>query len=156
MKKIKYVKRSGFRLQGDVQAMGRRLVKLGGRSGTLDAGSVVEDAKDPTSPLHGEFEWDVVKAAHAHWLEQARYVMRAIEIIYEEKGRAFQHRLFISLDEAPESYVAARRVLTDKQQREAWVNQALRELRSWCARYQSVKELSTIYEFLMTVTKKAA
>lgn len=49
--------------------------------GTLTPEKIVEDAQDPDSPLHEEFEWDDEKAAHQHRLMQARTLIRTINII---------------------------------------------------------------------------
>lgn len=42
----------------------------------LHAEAVVEHAKDPQSPLYGEFEWDDSEAAKQHRLTQARNLIR--------------------------------------------------------------------------------
>ena len=41
---------------------------------------IVADAKRKSSPLHGLFEWDTSKAAAAHWIETARWVIRQVRI----------------------------------------------------------------------------
>lgn len=40
--------------------------------GELTPHRVVEDARDPVSPLHDEFDWDIEAAAQQHWEQQAR------------------------------------------------------------------------------------
>ena len=47
---------------------------------------MVRSAKDAHSPLHKDFEWDDVKAAKSHRLEQARYLMRSIMIVWDESN----------------------------------------------------------------------
>lgn len=49
-------------------------------NGTLTPDLIVEDARNPSSPLHEEFEWDDTVAAHQHRLSQARTVIRTIHI----------------------------------------------------------------------------
>ena len=39
------------------------------------------NSKDPSSPLHGSFEWDVTKASAAHWIEQARRLITSILVL---------------------------------------------------------------------------
>ena len=46
----------------------------------LDPVAVVEDARDPTSPLHGFFEWDDTAAAQQYRLGQARQLIRRVKI----------------------------------------------------------------------------
>jgi hypothetical protein len=49
-------------------------------SGKLTPNQVVEDAQDPESPLHSLFQWDVDRAAHEHWLDTARAVIREVVV----------------------------------------------------------------------------
>ena len=63
------------------EAIRQRLAELeldGG--GRLTPAAVVDDAKDPASPLHDCFQWGDVKAAHAHRLDQARSLITSIRI----------------------------------------------------------------------------
>lgn len=48
--------------------------------GRLTPAAVVEDAKNAASPLHSCFEWDLEKAAYAHWIERARRLIRSVRI----------------------------------------------------------------------------
>jgi hypothetical protein len=48
--------------------------------GKIRPDDVVADARDPSSPLHERFEWDVEKAARAHWLDTARELIRAVRV----------------------------------------------------------------------------
>ena len=50
------------------------------RDGTLEVDTVIEEAKNPESPLHSEFDWDVNQAAMEHWREQARRLIRSVEV----------------------------------------------------------------------------
>jgi hypothetical protein len=51
------------------------------RDGELRTEAVVEFAKDATTALHAEFEWDDALAAHQHRLWKARALIRAAVII---------------------------------------------------------------------------
>lgn len=44
---------------------------------------VVEAAKDPASPIHGEFEWDVDKAAETAWKQRARQMLNHLVIVVD-------------------------------------------------------------------------
>lgn len=50
------------------------------QGGRLTPRAVVDDAKSPESPLHTLFDWDMEKAADAHWLERARAIIRSVRI----------------------------------------------------------------------------
>lgn len=63
-------------------AVRKRLEEIAARSGgRLTPQAVVMDATDPKSPLHTHFEWDVDKAAQRHWLDQARTLIRSVEVV---------------------------------------------------------------------------
>jgi len=57
-----------------------RMMKTEDGMKTLRASDVVEHARDKTSPLHGEFEWDNKKAGHEYRLQQARTLIRAVVV----------------------------------------------------------------------------
>lgn len=51
------------------------------KDGRLTPEAVVEDARDPGSPLHELFEWNVDKAAMKHWMDRARTLIRSVEVV---------------------------------------------------------------------------
>ena len=51
------------------------------RSGRVRPERVVEAARDPKSVLHKRFQWDVRKAAMAHWLETAQELIRQVKLV---------------------------------------------------------------------------
>ena len=70
----------------DVNAFGPTLVKLVRKQqGKLAAADIVEEGKDPNSPLHAYFEWDNTAAAFQFREEQARQMSRSILICWKEK-----------------------------------------------------------------------
>ena len=50
------------------------------RAGKLTAHAVVDAARDAKSPLHGYFEWDDSKAAEQYRLDQARVLIRTVQV----------------------------------------------------------------------------
>jgi hypothetical protein len=64
------------------EAIEKRLQEIKERcNGDLLVDDVIRDARKPNSPLHGEFDWDVEKAAMEHWRETARQLIRAVQVI---------------------------------------------------------------------------
>lgn len=61
-------------------AMVERINALDAKHGTLTPELVVKDATSPKSPLHDYFEWDDDIAAHKFRLEQARTLIRSVEV----------------------------------------------------------------------------
>ena len=63
------------------QLIAARLRELLTRNqGRIPLEAVIEDARDPTSPLHDQFEWNNDAAAHQHRLDQARALVRSVKI----------------------------------------------------------------------------
>lgn len=65
----------------DVEKRLSALAKKAG--GLLTAEVVVEDARNPSSPLHAHFDWDNDVAAEKWRLEQARRLIRSVKITVE-------------------------------------------------------------------------
>ncbi len=63
------------------EAIEARLQWIADRDGSLAADAVVKDAKNKKSPLHGEFEWDLEKAAIDAWRETARRLIRSVKVV---------------------------------------------------------------------------
>ena len=63
------------------KAIEDRVQWLHDKNGRVTPDMVVEDAKRKDSPLHGEFEWDVKKAAAAHWVDRAREIISSVIIV---------------------------------------------------------------------------
>jgi hypothetical protein len=49
--------------------------------GLLQPEEVVNAARDPQSPLHTQFEWNVEKAAEQHWLATACQLIRKVRVV---------------------------------------------------------------------------
>lgn len=55
------------------------------RDGKLTPEAVVIEAQDPSSPLHGYFDWDIENAAWRWWLRQAEHLIQRFKITIEVK-----------------------------------------------------------------------
>ena len=61
------------------------------RDGEVKPTTVVREARDKSSPLHGVFEWNDSKAAQQYRLNQARRIIRAVKITVEEQPEQLIH-----------------------------------------------------------------
>jgi hypothetical protein len=57
------------------------LIDLEKENGRLTPEDVVTFAKSKDSPIHSFFEWDIKKAAYAHWLAQARGLITSVMVV---------------------------------------------------------------------------
>ncbi len=62
-----------------------RSLESGGKIDPLD---LIEAARDPGHPCHGDFTWDIEQAASERWRDQARELIRSVkfEVIVEDVG----------------------------------------------------------------------
>lgn len=79
------------------------LIGLHRKHATLTPEIVVEDAKRPESPLHPLFEWDVGKAATAHWYEVARHLIRNVRVTVVNETRTLRAPFFVRDPRLPNS-----------------------------------------------------
>lgn len=118
--------------------------------------AVIEHARQPDSPLHGYFEWDDSKAAHAYRLVQARHLIAEIEIVSDSKRESAP--VFVSLlsDRKTGGYRDVGQVLASKSLRRELLATAVSELRAIQSRYDRLKELASVFKEVGRVEKKMA
>jgi len=63
------------------------VLALEDRSGRITPETVVRAAKAKDSPLHSHFEWDDEKAGHAYRIEQARSLIRSVQVVITTEER---------------------------------------------------------------------
>lgn len=95
--------------------------------GTLTPEMVVDAAKAKDSPLHSCFTWDVKRAAHAHWIDQARSLIRSVRVEVTTTNFALHVPAFVRDPGAAsdaQGYVSLGRLRTDQDMaRDAVVNE---------------------------------
>lgn len=151
MSNKKFVATTGSHLSDDqAQIVGEELETIKETEGQLTPAIVVKRAEKEESKLHGFFTWDDKAAADEYRLNEARYLLRSVEVYYEvEPGgdekpvRAFYH---VEDDEEGAIYVDIDDVVSNDDYRQQIIDKALREMRSWAAKYRQYKELSPVVE----------
>jgi hypothetical protein len=125
--------------------------------GLLRPADVVEAARPVKSPLHSRFEWDNAKAAHDYRLWQARELIRVVVTVHPSTQKPF--RAYVSLEENRITdgggYLSTISVLSDAEQREQLLAEALRELAELRKRYDCLRELAGVFAAIDKVAKKA-
>jgi len=71
------------------------------REKRLTADDVIKEARDPNSPLHSCFEWNVQKAAMQAWREQARDLISSFTIIVVREEREYRVAEFVERPNKP-------------------------------------------------------
>jgi len=155
----KPVKGSSISIE-QAQKFGERIETLmEANDGSIIATQVVDDAKDKDSPLHEFFEWNNKRAADRYRLEQARYILRSIEVVIKTDGgqetstRAFHYvtidNSFISeRNKAGQVVVAVKRAMSEDDLRKQIIEGALRQLKTWQRKYKQYQELAAIIKVI--------
>lgn len=101
------------------EAIRIRLNEIEARNGgRLTPDAVVEDAKQKSSPLHNQFEWDTKKAAYSHWIEQARTLITSVKIIERTETTTVKSVYWIrdpSAAGTEQGYVSIKTLRSDKE-----------------------------------------
>lgn len=138
------------RMGGDAQAIGDRIEAIRGREGSyFTPDLLVDDGRDPESPLHPCFEWDDAKAADGYRIVQARQVVRSLVVTMEgEKEQPVAVRAFVSVtddeNEGPQ-YTSIGHAMEEPDLRRQVIAQAQREFEAWRNKYKDYRELASVF-----------
>lgn len=135
----------------------QRINEIAARNdGKLTAEQVYEDAKDPDSPLHGYFTWDLLAAARAHGLDVARRLIRGVLVVYKEERSTIRAPAYVRDPEMAsdrQGYVSIARLRNDEDlSRAALVNEfsraagALRRAREIAAALSMKEQMQSMLE----------
>jgi tRNA A37 N6-isopentenylltransferase MiaA len=72
------------------QIVGDTLADIEDRHGVIDPHTVVDESRPEDAPLHPVFEWRDEVAAEKWRLEQARRVVRSVEIVVDHRSESTQ------------------------------------------------------------------
>lgn len=117
--------------------------------GLLEVDDVIDDARNPKSPLHDRFTWNVAEAAVQWWRQEARQLIRMFEIEIEHPpARAFKVQEWVHLEKDDGhrggGYRQSREVMAVDAMREQLLAQAERDWKSWKARYGHLAQFAKL------------
>lgn len=94
----KYRFRDSFRPKGVTPEVAEgELAAIHERNGELTPSVVVDAARPKGAPLHPVFEWDNKKAAEAYRVDQARNLIRAVEIVTVTDGKESSAPIYVHI-----------------------------------------------------------
>jgi hypothetical protein len=114
---MKYKYREGYHQPKGMAAdkVARELEIIRARRGMLTAPILLDEARKKSHPLHNCFEWNDSKAAEQFRLQQARSLIKSIEVHYEEEGEALERRVYhFTMREDVKQYAPAEIIMMDK------------------------------------------
>lgn len=144
--------KNGSKLTGSAEPVYNEIEKIRKKHGHVTARLVLDKAESSRSPLHRHFEWDDKKAAEAHRLDKARYVLRSIETIHVEAPnmpvKTYSSVTVASKEiggEPKRAYQSTEEAMKDPIQRDEILGNAIRDAISFRRKYAALQELSQIF-----------
>lgn len=129
-------------------------------NGILLPEHVVEAARPKSSPLHNRFDWDDNEAAEKWRLHQARKLIRVVvEYIPADKSASDPTPVFVALRTESSTGGGYRKmvdVLSDDQQRDILISQALADMETFRRKYRHLKELAAIFTAMESVKARVS
>lgn len=142
---MKYTWKSKSRFKSDPQETGKILNTIRGKKkGLLLPDDVVDHARDPSSVIHKDFQWDDTIAAHEHRKATARRMIRSIEVIYSNAPHKGPRQAFVNVVGEQQHYTTVPIALGDPLMREYVLAQALKRLDYWQEKYDYLEEFAAI------------
>lgn len=114
----------------------------------LRPASVVDAARDPSTALHGRFNWDDEAAAHLQRLSTARMLIQSYVVVINER-KPEKVRAFMSLTTDRKrggGYRVTADILSDVEHRKQLLADAYRVMRSFMQKYGILQELSGVID----------
>lgn len=149
--------------QEQAQKYGEYISILEEEHGGVGVSLIVQDAAKKRSPLHEYFEWDDKVAAGNYRIEQARHLLKNINVVVKTNGDEQEVRAFHAIKpkvlEAKEQptngkayqppgqehrFISVQRAMSDKEMATEVVQNALRELVAWKRKYSLYKQLAKV------------
>lgn len=154
-----YTFRKGSFVKGDAQAIGEALEVVRERNGGfLDPASVVDAAREEGSPLHSNFIWeDSIAAAH-YRQQQASVLVCSITTTYPEtQGKATRYYVHVQPSPQEEAkYFPVHVAMKDEFMREKLLSSALKEMRSFMKKYETLEELAKLFNAMRVTMEEHA
>ena len=93
---------TGSRKKGDIKAVFDELLRIHGKNGKNFYEDIVRSARKTGNPLHGQFTWGNRIAADKFRIEEARQLIKSIDVVWYEKGESKEMRAreFFSISRA--------------------------------------------------------
>lgn len=144
-------RKNGSDIQKELQSIAQK------HGGVVNPHAVVAFARNPKTALHSRFQWDDTRAAHLYRIEQARCLLRVFVTVHEETKRPYKVWASLPSDRTKQGgYRMTVDIMSHAARRQELLEMALAELRVFQEKYQSLKELSAVFDAIKTIRKRKA
>lgn len=140
-------------LKTDANVAGKVCEELRNTIG-LTKENLVEVSRPKNAPLHNEFEWNDSKAAEEWRKEQAGYIIRHLTIETETMTATPVRAFFQVEGGCSRAYEHINAIMVDESKKNRLLDIAIRELESFKAKYNMLKELEKVFEAIDQVTER--
>lgn len=125
------------------------LLSIREEHGRLTAELVLDEARDPSHPLHDRFVWDDGAAAERYRVGQARNLIRSVKIAFQRpNGEKASVRQFVSLDRSdagvPSGYEPTEEIVADPLRAKILLRQMEREVKAMQTRWSHMQEFKAV------------
>jgi len=155
-----YKWRPGATFKVDAQEAGEFLEDLKEQQGgVLTTTAVYEAAMDEDSPIHDEFEWDVEKAAQAHWRDRAGNMMRHLAVVRiktHKPASGVPAFMSVNVTAGKRGYVSTEQVQSSADFQQQVIDQAIKLLNGLKARFETISELDEVWTAIAKAEKRRA
>ncbi len=132
------------------QTAGEELERIERKNGVVTPSLVLDASRDEKAPLHKCFEWDNAKAAENYRLVQAGMIIRNVTVVHQQTStEPIITRAFVNTSERgvgkEGAYISIHAAMSDDEQREFTLQQAIIELKQLKRKYQDLAELADVY-----------
>lgn len=141
---MKYTFNKAARINADPQAAGEMCEELT-RTGGLTAKRLVDANRAKDAPLHKAFEWNDKKAAEKYREDQARYIIRSIQIVREEEEPAEPIRCFFNIEYTEPEYKPLHIILQHEDETAKLFHRCVRELVAVRKKYAAVQKAAAVF-----------
>lgn len=138
----------------DANVVGKALEDIEKQNGEITAELLLEKATPEDSELHKLFIWDDEKAANEWRLHEARRIIAAVAVVYEETEEPTVTRAFVNVGSVHNgSFITTAKAFSDEKSRSIVLRHALDELKAFKAKYAGLKELKTLFSEIDKITE---
>ena len=119
----------------------------------VTAEDIVKHATPKNNALHPEFTWDDAEAAHEHRKNEARAMLRSLEVVYAEAADIGPTKLYevvtapvVEGEPKRKVYRSTADILEDPIARDELLSNAIRDALAFRRRYRMLSELQTVFQ----------
>lgn len=142
--------------EGDLPEIRKELEAIRERRQILTAPIVLEEARDPGSPLHKYFTWNVGQAAEERWLDQARSLIRVAQVVIRhDTGQTTVNTAYVSIKkDTGRQYVPVLEALSEAEMAQKVEEEFWDDLQAFIKRYESIESISGVLAEIQAILNR--